>query len=282
MGLSERETRDRLPDILAFADIGEHIDQPIKQYSSGMVVRLGFAIATIVRPEVLITDEVLAVGDESFQRKCVRWMEDFLGGGGTLLLCSHGMYHIEKLCQKAVWLHEGRVRSYGVAKEITREYLAWHDARGRPSAERAAVAPRAAGEYAVRSLTVNDIVGEEVAVPAGGLLVVQGTLFSPDDRPPGVAIGIARADGSPVYGLSSDTEGYALQRLRRNEYGFRIEFYELALLPGRYEVRAHAMDPESYRVFNEMVQPLVVEGSSRAVGVCRLAHRWVTETETAG
>ena len=175
-----------------------------------------------------------------------------------------------------------RLRSYGAAKEITREYLAWHDARSRPSAASAAPRAGSAGEYAVRSLTVNDIAEKEVAVPAGGLLVVQGTLYSPDDRPPGVAIGIARADGSPVYGLSSDTEGYALQRLQRGEYGFRIEFYELALLPGRYEVRAHAMDPESYRVFNEMVQPLVVEGASRAVGVCRLAHRWVTETEAAG
>ena len=107
-GLSRGEVASRIAGIIAFADIGAHIDQPVKHYSSGMVVRLGFAIATALEPDVLITDEVLAVGDESFQRKCIRWMEDYLADGGTLLLCSHGMYHVQTLCQKAAWLRQER------------------------------------------------------------------------------------------------------------------------------------------------------------------------------
>jgi lipopolysaccharide transport system ATP-binding protein len=247
-----------------------------------MVVRLGFAVATVVRPEVLITDEVLSVGDESFQRKCVRWMEGFLDGGGTLLLCSHGMYHIKKLCQKAAWLHEGRLRAYGEAKDITRDYLAWHDARSRPPAARATPSAKSAADYAVRSLRVNGKTGVEAVVHGDSPLVVEGTLFSPDDRAPGVAIGIATGDGTPVYGLSSDMEGYRLSRLQEREFGFRIEFFDLALLPGRYEVRIHAMDPEGYRLFDEMTQPLVVEGQTRELGVCRLAHRWDGETQVGG
>ena len=78
-----------------------------------MVVRLGFAVATALTPDILITDEVLAVGDESFQKKCVAWMEGYLAGGGTLLLCSHSMYHIQKLCRAALWLKDGRVERYG-------------------------------------------------------------------------------------------------------------------------------------------------------------------------
>ena len=78
-----------------------------------MVVRLGFAVATALTPDILITDEVLAVGDESFQKKCVAWMERYLAGGGTLLLCSHSMYHIQKLCRAALWLKDGRVERYG-------------------------------------------------------------------------------------------------------------------------------------------------------------------------
>ena len=101
MGLSKNQTQEKIDEILAFADIGEFIDHPIKHYSSGMSIRLGFAVATSVRPDVLITDEVLAVGDESFQRKCIRWIEHYLSDGGTLLLCSHVMYHIQKLCRQA-------------------------------------------------------------------------------------------------------------------------------------------------------------------------------------
>ena len=232
MGLSDAETRERLDDILAFADIGEHIDQPIKQYSSGMVVRLGFAVSTVVRPDVLITDEVLAVGDESFQRKCVSWMEGFLGDGGTLLLCSHSMFHIQKLCQKAAWIHNGRVWAYGTAKDVTRDYLAWHDARSRQRATAGARAKPAAGDYAVRSLRVNGASGDQAVAETG--LVVEGSVFSPDDRAPAVAIGIVKVDGTPVYGLSSDMEGYRLPRLQRSEYGFRLEFPDLALLTVRY------------------------------------------------
>ena len=89
MGISEDELSERLPHILAFANIGDFIDRPLKTYSSGMAVRLAFALATCVDPDVLVTDEILAVGDEAFQKKCIRWMEDFLAGGGTLIFCAH-------------------------------------------------------------------------------------------------------------------------------------------------------------------------------------------------
>jgi len=102
MGFAPNELRDRFDDIVAFADIGRYLDEPVKHYSSGMVVRLGFALVAARRPDLLITDEVLAVGDEAFQRKCIRWIDEYLADGGTLLLVSHSMYHVQKLCQHAV------------------------------------------------------------------------------------------------------------------------------------------------------------------------------------
>jgi lipopolysaccharide transport system ATP-binding protein len=270
LGLGDGEVRERLPDILAFADIGEHIDKPIKQYSSGMVVRLGFAVATVVSPDVLITDEVLAVGDQSFQRKCIAWMEDFLGRGGTLLLCSHSMYHVEKLCQKAAWIHAGRMRTYGVAKDVSRDYLAWHDERSRPAAGSSA-RREAAGQYAMRELRVNGATEDEDAT-AEERILVEGLIYSPDDRAPCVAIGIVKVDGTPIYGTSSELAGYRPRRLRPREFAFRIEYDDLALLPGAYEVRAHAMDPECYRLFDQMSCRVMVQGQ---IGICRLAHRWV-------
>src|SRR6478736_2527972 len=127
LGLAPSEIAEKREEIIAFADLGSHIHDPIKQYSSGMVVRLGFAVATALAPDILITDEVLAVGDESFQKRCVAWIERYLDGGGTLLLCSHSMYHIQKLCSHALWLKDGRVEGYGESPEVTQAYLAYHE-----------------------------------------------------------------------------------------------------------------------------------------------------------
>ncbi|MDR2031061.1 MAG: ABC transporter ATP-binding protein [Azoarcus sp.] len=274
MGLGDAEIRARLSSILAFADIGAYIDQPLRHYSSGMVVRLGFALATCVEPDLLITDEVLAVGDESFQRKCVAWMENYLAGGGALLLCSHSMFHIEKLCRRAVWVHEGSIRARGEAGAVTREYLAWHESR--LAGER----PRASATgllHAIKSLALN---GDEadVTLAMGEDLHISGTAFAPDGRPPVVAIGIVKADGTSVYGLTTDMDGHVLRPLPHDPGGclfvFGLRLPGIDLLPGRYEIRAHALDSEGYRLFDEATRMLTVAGSSRELGVCRLTHHW--------
>jgi lipopolysaccharide transport system ATP-binding protein len=129
LGMGRAELNKRLDYILDFADIGEYIHEPVKHYSSGMVVRLGFAVVAASSPELLITDEVLAVGDESFQKKCIRWIEQYMKQGGTLLLVSHSMYVVQKLCKKAVWIHEGTIKKFGDVYPVTQAYLAWHERR---------------------------------------------------------------------------------------------------------------------------------------------------------
>lgn len=281
MGLTRTETLDRLDRILAFADIGQHIDQPIKHYSSGMVVRLGFAVATSVVPEVLITDEVLAVGDESFQKKCIAWLEDYLANSGTLLLCSHSMYHIQKLCQQAIWIDHGRVHMRGDATEVTRAYLAWHEEKTRSFKEAApaAIATQpeedSGGIYQVKQMFLNGkSAGDAVTLGMGASLTVTGTVFSPDGRVPNVAVGVVRADGTPIYGVVSEMDGYVLQRASANLFNYTIVFDDLPLLPGRYVARSHALDPEGLRLFDQVEMPFDVSGNSRELGYCRLAHRW--------
>lgn len=277
MGLSEREAQDKLESILGFADIGAHIDQPIKHYSSGMVVRLGFAVATAVRPDILITDEVLAVGDESFQRKCISWMESYLNDGGTLLLCAHSMFHIQKLCRKAVWIDAGKVRLYGDASDVTRDYLAWHDARSSPPRNIDAVQAVRAGNYAIVDLRINGA-PKDAPVDArfGETLVIEGEVFSPEGRAPSVAIGFVRVGGAPVYGISSDMDNCRLMPVDGSCFRFRLVLPALQLLPGLYQIRAHAMDPEGYRLFDEVHGSLTVTGETREMGLCRLEHRWET------
>ena len=279
MGLSREQTLARIDDILSFADIGEHIDQPIKHYSSGMVVRLGFAVATSVVPDVLITDEVLAVGDESFQKKCITWMERFLANGGTLLLCSHSMYHIQKLCHRAVWIDQGQIRLMGDATEVARKYLAWHEAKSGNSDTQGrsnnSLEESRSDVYHIQQLAVNGLMGPDVIeLEMGKDASVTGKVYSPDDRHPQVSIGIVRHDGTPVYGLVSEMDAYKLVKTTSHVYRWELVFTQLSLLPGRYVVRAHAMDPEGLRLFDHAEIHIEMAGHTRELGLCRLAHVW--------
>ena len=124
MGLSQREIDDQLDNILSFADIGSYIDQPVKTYSSGMVVRLAFSVIAHVKADILIIDEALAVGDAFFVQKCMRFLRTFMDGG-TLLFVSHDSAAVLSLCRKAVWLEQGRVACMGESKGVCDRYL--HD-----------------------------------------------------------------------------------------------------------------------------------------------------------
>jgi lipopolysaccharide transport system ATP-binding protein len=273
MGLTRAETRERVDEIVAFADIGEHIDDPIKHYSSGMVVRLGFAVATALRPEVLITDEVLAVGDESFQRKCIRWMERYLGDGGTLLFVSHSMYHVQTLCSRAIWLHEGRVRMAGDSFDVSREYLTWHEEKQRSETPAARAVP--SSMPSIREATLRRADGAPgQGFDMGEDLVVEGLAYSPESRAPVVLAGVVRADGSAVYGTHSNEGPYVPTSIGDNLYRFRITLRGLPLLPGKYGFRLHALDPEGLRLFDTLELPFVVRGRTRDYGIVRLPHGW--------
>ncbi len=122
LGYSVEELGQLMPDIEAFANIGDYIDQPVRMYSSGMQMRLAFSVATAQRPEVLIVDEALAVGDAAFQRKCFQRIESFREQGTTLLLVSHDIETIKKLCDRALFIKEGRIAAWGKAKTVCDEY----------------------------------------------------------------------------------------------------------------------------------------------------------------
>jgi lipopolysaccharide transport system ATP-binding protein len=276
LGLSRRQVHDKLDDILAFADIGEAIHEPIKHYSSGMVVRLGFAVAAAVNPDLLITDEVLAVGDESFQKKCIRWIEGYLDQGGTLLMVSHNMYQVQKLCQRALWLEGGRARAYGDVFEVTQAYLAWHERRD-AEALAAGAGRRAYASYQVQSLGLPDAGEGEPTLEMGASLRVALAVRAVGHRAPVVLLGVVRADGTPVYGVSSDFDEVALTIDEQGLCRLEVEFTELPLLPGGYAVRAHAMDPEGLRVHDTAEVSFTVVGRSREMGLVRLSHRWMPQ-----
>jgi hypothetical protein len=120
---------EKLDDILAFADIGDFVHQPVRMYSSGMYVRLAFAVAIMVDPDILIVDEALAVGDIRFQVKCFNIFEEFREKGKTFLFVTHSTGDVVRLCKRSIWLNDGSIRRIGVSKSVVEEYHAWmvHD-----------------------------------------------------------------------------------------------------------------------------------------------------------
>jgi lipopolysaccharide transport system ATP-binding protein len=274
LGLSPADIEDKLDDILAFADIGESIHEPVKHYSSGMVVRLGFAVVASVRPDLLITDEVLAVGDESFQKKCIRWIEDYVESGGTLLMVSHNMYQVQKLCRNALWLHDGRAQAQGDVFDVTQAYLSWHERRDAEDAQR--VAGHASGDlYGITELSIGDSDNATQRLEMGEALEVTLRLRSPDGRAPVALIGLVRADGTPVYGVASDHDGVEVRPDGQGGFRVRLRFPNLSLLPGGYAVRGHALDPEGLRVHDTAEVEFTVAGRSRELGLVRLEHEWL-------
>lgn len=122
LGHKRNEVQDKLDEIIAFAEIGDFIEAPIRTYSSGMQARLGFAVATAWKPDILILDEVLSVGDASFRQKCFERMTGFRDNGATVLMVSHSIEQVEELCKRAMWLDRGEIKQIGPADEVCDAY----------------------------------------------------------------------------------------------------------------------------------------------------------------
>jgi lipopolysaccharide transport system ATP-binding protein len=266
-GLVGKAFDEKLDEIIAFADIGEHIDAPIKTYSSGMVVRLGFALVTAMKPDLLITDEVLAVGDESFQNKCITWMERYLDEGGTLLLVSHSLYHVKKLTQHAIWLDHGAQRKLGSSHDVAIAYQAFHEEKQ----SQAKVAALALDESMLGQYAVTEFHIDESSVDG---LTAHGVIKARDGRRPQVAIGVVRGDGTPIFGTVSEMDGFHLRHTTPGRFEFTISFSDWRLLPGQYKLKAHAMDPEGMRVYDTVEREFMMPGRARELGFVALPHQW--------
>lgn len=122
LGMTPKYIREKFDEIVEFSELRDFLDIPLKNYSSGMVSRLAFAVATTTKPDVLIADEVLAVGDFLFQQKCEKRMQELMGGGTTVILVSHSIEQIERMCNKVTWLEKGRVRMQGSCGAVCAAY----------------------------------------------------------------------------------------------------------------------------------------------------------------
>ncbi len=203
LGLSQPEVEARMPDIIRFAELGTFIDDPVRTYSTGMSLRLGFSIAVHASADVLVVDEVLAVGDQAFQRKCIRRVESMLGEGCGLVLVSHDLHAVRALCKEVVWLDGGRPRMRGPAREVVEAYLDLdrvRAARQRSEAEAARPAPQAQPARVLQlppSKVTEDDAELQAAILRATELPDAALLF---DEAPGDAPRVEDADGLRVSG----------------------------------------------------------------------------------
>lgn len=312
IGISHDEMAQLEAGIVEFSQLGDALDRAVKTYSSGMVVRLAFALVTAVQPDVLIIDEALAVGDQHFQKKCVERILDFKAKGCTILFCSHSFYHIRRLCDSAMWLRDGTVALQGDTETVVSAYEQHTRLRDSAVAESAqpGVLPVAsvdqgnagvlggaqlggAGELSpaaqptvpalgdggvakITSLVVDDLSQDDPPRLQGKDLRVSVTAQVPGDASPHFLVMLEQYKGTGITSEGTNADGVTAQRMANGEWRVSITFPDLPLFSGEYVVSAYLLDSSGVVVFDEWYQHIRFSylNPSLTPGLVRLPHFW--------
>ena len=300
LGLTRREVDDRFDQIVAFAELERFIDAPVKTYSSGMYMRLGFAVAIHVDPDVLLIDEVLAVGDEAFTRKCLDKVGEFRRRGKTIVLVTHSLGLVEKMCDEVLWLRQGKVADRGDPRRVVDAYLTYvaggEEAllareHGQGAAVPAAEAPAPAApaadpgyrqgrwgsrEVEIARVRLLDDRGQErhVYVPGESLSVVLDVRAAKPVEDFVFGVGLFTADGVSAYGTNTHLEEFKSRRFE-GAGQVTLALFDLRLVEGTYllDVAAHRRDGTPYD-YHRGLYSFRVKSRTKDVGVYRPPHRW--------
>jgi ABC-type polysaccharide/polyol phosphate transport system ATPase subunit len=304
LGLARREIQQRFAEIVEFAELSDFIDEPVKNYSSGMYMRLGFAVAIHVDPDVLLIDEVLAVGDEAFVHKCLDKIAEFRRRKKTIVLVTHSLGLVEKLADEALWLDAGRIRERGDPKKVvdaylaqvaTREEAALAAAEARavaefrdPAEERAAppVEPvsafaRERGRWGSREIEITEVQllgadGEPRHVFRSGEPLTVRARVRCSGRLHDFVFGVAlfSADGVCCYGTNTHIEELVPREIS-GEGEIRVSIERLDLVEGSYSLDLAAHQRDGYPFdYHRSLYGFRVTSERKDVGIYRPAHRW--------
>lgn len=277
LGLTEREVDQRFDAIAAFADIGEFIERPVKTYSSGMYVRLAFAVAAMVEPDILIVDEALAVGDVRFQMKCINHIKRLKEQGTTILFVSHATEQVKRFCDRALWLHQGRVVELGPAVDVCDRYESFGDGPPPAAGEGRPTAGTAAGATSVPAKLLRVHLSEKT-VRCFGALTVELEYEVHDDQVADLLLGVAirrRSDDLYVFGPNT-----ALDRVpipdQRGRYRVRYEIPSLPLMGGAYYLEAGLFTEKGLVCLDyvPVAEGFEVTSDYTCEGLVHLDHEW--------
>ena len=286
-GLHAQQIEAHIQEIIDFADIGEFIDQPVRTYSSGMYVRLAFSIATSVKPDILIIDEALAVGDGVFARKSFDRIMQLKEQGVTLLFCSHSLFQVEAICDRCIWLHRGQVMAQGPSADVIAQYNDWLTLSTTPSTPTAdpepgleLPAPSATGQARLTRLraSCDGAEGSTLTARSGQSELSVDFDFASDPKSPvpHMALMIYGADGRVLCSTGTWIDGVALTRDASGAGQVRLTFPQLPLLKGRFTLAAYLMCERAVHVYEavehfatvQVTQPHLEQGSFS------IPHQW--------
>lgn len=288
MGLTEAEITQRYPSIVEFADIGEFIDQPVKTYSSGMFVRLAFAVATCVEPDILIIDEALSVGDGAFARKSFNRIMEFKQAGKTILFCSHALYQVEAICDQVLWLDQGTIRMQGLPSEVISAYNeflikvpsdidtpeALVDKPPEP------ILSPVSGNARIHSVKVyiDGVEGRELSAQSLQSELVLHICFHSDPKldTPSLGLIISNAEGYSITSAGTQHDGLAIQRDEQGQATVRVTFNKLALLKGEYRIDTYLLCERAIHIYDIATSVATIKVTQQGLeqGVVSLPRQW--------
>ncbi|MFO1052942.1 MAG: ABC transporter ATP-binding protein [Planctomycetota bacterium] len=293
MGRDQAETKEKFQQILDFSELHQFIDRPIRTYSSGMVARLGFSVAVASDPEILIIDEILAVGDMHFRRKCVDKILGFRSAGKTMFFCSHSLYDVRQLCDKVIWLKNGKVEMFDDAVTVTNEYATYENQIIARQEHTGAGVSAVDGVQSVGDLEeLPRVVSAHLIDPRTGELrntfkpgepmavrvhIVNGRRY----EPLALAIGFTRADGTLCYAPTTEMDGIPLDF---QEGVVTLAFPELRLLSGEFVVPVWLLDHKGVHRFHETTatENLIVQNRTKELGLFYADREWKVDVMKPG
>ena len=286
MGYSKREMVARTDEIIEFAELGEYIDEPVRVYSSGMGLRLGFSVAMAVEPDVMIIDEVFAVGDMYFQKKCVDKVYELKKNNKTVLFCSHSLYDVRQLCDEALWIQDGAPAKIGDSVDVTNSYSSYQrthiaevksegeaikQEEAKPDYEPDQALPRVVDARIYRAGTDEEV----YQVGSGESIEVRIWWANPrsDETPIQLGVGFFRPDTTTVAGVGSHIDGFEVT----GEKGCtRVTIEKLSFLSDQFLVAVILFGGEGTHQYQQylMRENLVVTHKTKDVGMLMLERHW--------
>lgn len=301
-GLSKKEIDRRIKDIVDFSELEDYIDNPVRTYSSGMYMRLAFSVAINVDADILLIDEILAVGDVNFQAKCFNKLFDIKKKGTTIVIVSHSMGQIEEICDRSIWIHEGLIRADGIPRSVHKEYLTYmgearkektnplvnskekqenleelvEESEQEDTKEQNAH-HRGTGEAKITSIEILNKDGLKVNVFSTDEPIVFRVYYDVYEEVNNALFGLSifRNDGVRCYGSNSRADGIPTFTLKKSGF-FELEFTDNQLLQGEYYLDVCiAVGIDDMIDYYDTVGCFEVYNSYEDIGTVRMKHKWV-------
>ena len=281
MGFSRAEAKKKVDEIIEFSELGDFIDSPIRTYSSGMKARLGFSVAISADPDMLILDEILAVGDMNFRRKCVDKIMDYKRRGKSLFFCSHSLYDVRQICDRAIWLRKGRMQMMADAVTVTNEYATHENRIAEGSDEmpfqdvkdaQGANHPRILGAQLLDGDTRKP---RHTFAPGENVIVRVHVRNQPREKLT-LAVGACRTDGTLCF---AHTTQFSNQVFDFEEGYVNLHLDKLRLLSGEFTLPIWLFDADGVHRFHERPanETLIVQNRTKDLGLFLQDHHWEFE-----